>query len=99
MADYLGGSYKEVPAQYVNSSATERWQIHSVPSLLIHGKNDPLVSHIHSERLSSKLAAINHYELYLPWATHGFDWTLNGPGGQLSTYVVMQFLHGVVLRI
>ncbi len=96
MADYLGGSYKEVPAQYVNSSATETWQIHPVPSLLIHGKNDPLVSHVHAERLSSKLSGINHYELYLPWATHGFDWTLNGPGGQLSTFAVMQFLHGVV---
>ena len=96
MADYLGGSYEKVPAQYVNSSATETWQIHPVPTLLIHGKHDPLVSHIHAERLSRKLTGINHYELYLPWATHGFDWTLNGPGGQLSTFAVMQFLHAVI---
>ncbi len=96
MADYLGGNYEKVPAQYVNSSATETWQIHPVPTLLIHGKNDPLVSHIHTERLSNKLTGINHNELYLPWATHGFDWTLNGPGGQLSTFAVMQFLQGVV---
>ena len=95
MADYLGGIYEKVPAQYVNGSATETWQIHPVPSLLIHGKHDPLVSHIHAERLGTKLTGINHYELYLPWATHGFDWTLNGPGGQLSTFAVMQFLNGI----
>jgi acetyl esterase/lipase len=98
MADYLGGNYEKAPRQYVNSSATETLQTHAVPTLLIHGKNDPLVSHLHAERLSSKLKATNvpHYELYLPWATHGFDWTLNGPGGQLSTWVVMRFLETVV---
>ena len=96
MADYLGGSYGEVPAQYVNSSATETKPINPVPTLLIHGKNDPLVSHLHAGRLGSKLHGTKHFELYLPWATHGFDWTLNGPGGQLSTYAVLQFLHSVV---
>jgi acetyl esterase/lipase len=96
MSDYLGGSYEQVPRQYINSSATETAQLHHVPTLLIHGKNDPLVSHIHAERLESKLYDVSHYALYLPWATHGFDYTLNGPAGQLSTWTVLRFLESVV---
>ncbi|MDB5247375.1 MAG: Alpha/beta hydrolase [Segetibacter sp.] len=97
MEDYLGGTIKEVPQQYTSSSATETVTAQSPPALLIHGKNDPLVSHLHAERLSSKLqaAGTKHFKLYLPWATHGFDYTLNGPGGQLSTFAVERFLQVV----
>jgi acetyl esterase/lipase len=65
--------------------------------LLIYGKNDPLVSHLHATRLSEKLKAhrIPFFELYLPWATHGFDYTLHGPGGQISTWTVKHFLKSV----
>jgi acetyl esterase/lipase len=65
---------------------------------MIHGANDVLVAYGHSERLSHKLTQ-NHvpfYWLKLPWATHGFDYHLNGPGGQLSTYTVLQFLRGIL---
>src|SRR3954467_15004469 len=31
MEDYLGGTYKQVPQQYISSSATETATIHSVP--------------------------------------------------------------------
>lgn len=98
MEDYLGGAYKQVPQQYINSSPTETATVHSVPTLLIHGENDPLVSHIHALRLDKKLDSmgVKHYDLYLPWATHAFDYTLNGPGGQLSTWSVMRFLETVV---
>ncbi len=97
MADYLGGSYRQVPQQYVNSSGTETATSKSVPTLLIHGENDPLVSHLHGVRLGKKLDSlvVKHYDVYLPWATHGFDWTLNGPGGQISTWCVMRFLERV----
>ena len=92
MEDYLGGTYNQVPQQYVNSSATETPSI--VPTLMIYGENDPLVSHLHGVRLGKKLDAAGgkHYDVYLPWATHAFDYTLNGPGGQLSTWSVLQFL-------
>ncbi len=94
MADYLGGTYSQVPQQYVNSSGTETATPKAVPTLLIHGENDPLVSYLHGVRLGKKLDSlgVKHYDIYLPWATHGFDWTLNGPGGQLSTWCVMRFL-------
>ena len=98
MADYLGGPYNKVPNQYISSSATTTATRFTPPTLLIHGKNDPLVSYQHSERLSAKLDNVHasHYELYLPWATHGFDWTLNGPAGQLSTWTVLRFLESVL---
>jgi acetyl esterase/lipase len=98
MEDYLGGTYQQVPQQYFKSSATETAGAHSVPTLLIHGENDPLVSHLHGVRLGAKLDSlgVKHYDVYLPWATHGFDYTLNGPAGQLSTWCVMRFLEKVV---
>lgn len=98
MEDYLGGTYRKVPQQYINSSATETATRSSPPVLLIYGENDPLVSHLHGYRLTKKLDSLGakHYDLYLPWATHGFDWTLNGPGGQLSTWCVKAFLKEVI---
>lgn len=94
MEDYLGGSLQQAQAQYINSSGTETVSAHTPPTLLIYGENDPLVSARHGTRLSIKLKAqgIKFFELYLPWATHGFDYTLNGPGGQLSTWAVKRFL-------
>lgn len=97
MEDYLGGTLSQKRDQYIHSSATETVTTHTTPTLLIYGENDPLVSPRHGTRLSLKLQAQNipHFELYLPWATHGFDYTLNGPGGQLSTWTVKRFLAAV----
>ncbi len=94
MEDYLGGTYNMMPEQYTNSSATETATGYSPVTLLIHGENDPLVSPLHGVRLGKKLdkLSVKHYDIYLPWATHAFDYTLNGPGGQISTWSVLQFL-------
>ncbi len=94
MEDYLGGTYAQVPQQYSYSSATETASAAAVTTLSIYGENDPLVSHLHGVRLGKKLDRlhIQHYDVYLPWATHAFDYTLNGPGGQISTWCVLQFL-------
>lgn len=98
MENYLGGSLKQVPDKYKTSSPIEYVTEKSVPTLIIHGKNDVLVSYRHSVRLAKKLKEkrVPHYLLGLPWATHGFDYTINGPGGQLSTYAVSKFLHKVL---
>lgn len=98
MEDYLGGTYNQVPEQYVRSSATETVNSHTPPTLMIYAENDPLVSPRHGTRLSRKLEPLRRpfFALYLPWATHGFDYTLNGPGGQLSTWTVKQFLHAIL---
>ncbi|MCO5950479.1 alpha/beta hydrolase [Mucilaginibacter flavidus] len=98
MEQYIGGPYSKVPQKYVACSPLEFVNRQSVPTLIIHGNNDVLVSPEHSRRLDLKLTqnGIKHYWLKLPWATHGFDYNLNGPGGQLSTYAVETFLKTVM---
>jgi len=97
MDDYVGGSYSKVPMKYYECSPLNFVSKESMPTLMIHGTNDVLVSPEHSHRLNGALNnnGIKHYWLQIPWATHGFDFNLNGPGGQISTYTVMQFLHTV----
>jgi len=98
MERYLGGSYKAVPQTYVSSSPIEFVNQQTVPTLIIHGGNDVLVAYEHSTRLNTRLQQKNvkHYWLKLPWATHGFDYNINGPGGQLSTYAVETFLNNTL---
>lgn len=98
LEDFLGGPYTKVPHAYVSSSPVAVVSDKSVPTLIIHGANDALVSIEHAERLQQKLAANNipNFMLSLPWATHGCDYTLNGPSGQLTTYAVEYFLNQVI---
>ncbi|WP_184546714.1 alpha/beta hydrolase [Mucilaginibacter sp. FT3.2] len=97
MSDYIGGTYQQVPQKFAACSPLEFVSKQSLPTLIIHGENDVLVSPEHSRRLNLKLQqnGIKHYYLKLPWATHGFDFNLNGPGGQLATYTVERFLNTV----
>ncbi len=97
MVDYLGGTYEEVPQQYFNSSAIEFVTPQAPATLLIHGPIDPLVHYDHSTRLSARLVKnhVPYYFLSLPCGTHGCDYTLNGPSGQLTTYSVLRFLKSV----
>lgn len=97
MEDYLGGTFRDVPQNYRLSSPLLFVDKNSVPTLIIHGKNDPLVAYEHSRRLYKKLREnkVYTYLLTLPWATHGFDYNINGPGGLLSTYSVITFLKKV----
>jgi acetyl esterase/lipase len=97
MDDYVGGSFSKVPMKYYECSPLNFVSKESMPTLIIHGTNDVLVSPEHSHRLNGALNnnGIKHYWLQIPWATHGFDFNLNGPGGQISTYTVMQFLKTV----
>lgn len=97
MERYIGGPYKQMPDKYAACSPIEFADDKAIPTLIIHGSNDVLVSPEHSRRLNLKLQQhnIRHYWLKLPWATHGFDYNLNGPGGQLSTYAVETFLNTI----
>ncbi|MFD0752243.1 alpha/beta hydrolase fold domain-containing protein [Mucilaginibacter calamicampi] len=97
MERYLGGTYNNAQKSYFDSSPLEFVNRTSTPTLIIHGENDVLVAYEHSRRLDLKLEqyGVKHYWLKLPWATHGFDFNLTGPGGQLSTYAVTRFLDSV----
>jgi acetyl esterase/lipase len=94
LRDFLGGTYEQVPQAYNESSPITYVNAQTPPTLLLHGQNDVLVAYEHSIRLQKELQKhhVPHYLLTLPWATHGFDYTLNGPGGQLSTYCTETFL-------
>ncbi|MBD1363697.1 alpha/beta hydrolase [Mucilaginibacter sp. ZT4R22] len=98
MENYIGGAYPAVPQKYIACSPIEFVNRQTVPTLLLHGDNDVLVSPGHSARLVKKLTqnGVKYYLLQLPWATHGFDYNLYGPSGQLSTYVVERFINTVV---
>jgi acetyl esterase/lipase len=94
MRRYLGGTPESARANYESASALFHVTKQSPPTLLLHGVLDPLVWYRHSVRLDAKLARLGVPCVFvsLPWATHGFDYTLRGPGGQLSQYAVERFL-------
>ena len=100
METYFNGTYDQKKQLYVNSSPVEIVDVKSPPTLLIHGQNDPLVAYGHSTRLSPilKNKGVPHYLLSMPWATHGLDYTLNGPGGQLSAFAVEKFIQFVTKK-
>lgn len=97
MRQYLGGTPAAAKAAYDSASALQQVTAAAPPTLLLHGKNDTLVWHRHSERLEARLAehGVPHAFISLPWATHAFDFNLNGPGGQLTTFAVEWFLRAV----
>ena len=95
MTDFFGGTLNEIPAKYIAGSPAAYVTPHTVPTLLVHGGND---AHVHFEEsviLDNKLQQnhVRHLLLGLPWATHGCEYSLNGPSGQLSSYAVERFLY------
>ena len=97
LSTYLGGPYEQIPDKYAASSPIEFVNEKTVPTLTLQGTTDSLVFEEHAFRLAKKLDQfkVPNYFLRLPWATHGFDYHLYGPGGQLSTYAIEHFLQSV----
>ena len=93
---YFGGppDTPERKARYESASGQLLAHAGSPPTLLVHGVPDTLSWYRHSERLAARLQTLGvpHYYLQLPWATHGFDFNPDGPGGQLADYAITQFL-------
>ncbi len=98
LENYLGGSPQEVPEQYQTGSPLLLATATSCPTLLAHGQEDKLVWCRQSERLEARLRDLKVPVTFLslPWATHGFDFNLAGPGGQLFTQTLRHFLIQVV---
>ena len=94
----IGEASKPFPKKYDESSACEYVNANSTPTLLIHGAIDAMVAFEHSVRLQKKLNEfhVKNYFLDLPNATHGCDYNINGPSGQLSTFAVERFIASVV---
>ena len=98
LKNYLGGSPQEVPEQYQTGSPLLLATAASCPTLLVHGQKDKLVWCRQSERLDARLRDLKVPVTFLslPWATHGFDFNLGGPGGQLFTQTLRRFLAQVL---
>ena len=94
MRRFLGGTPESARAAYESASALFPVARGVPPTLQLHGTNDALVWHRHSQRLDAKLAAagVPRVLVELPWATHGFEYNLHGPGGQLTRFAVAWFL-------
>jgi acetyl esterase/lipase len=94
---YLGGPPSSVPGAYREASPYGLVGPSTPPTLLIHGRKDEIVWVEQSRRLDARLAEASRPRLLLelPWATHGCDFTLAGPCGQLTTYAVERFIAAV----
>jgi acetyl esterase/lipase len=96
---YFGGPPDTPERKALYASASGQLLVHagSPPTLLMHGVPDTLSWYRHSERLAARLQELRvpHYHLQLPWATHGFDFNPDGPGGQLADQAIAQFLAAV----
>jgi acetyl esterase/lipase len=97
LVDYVGGTLAQAPQRYAAASGISLVGKGGVPTLLLHGKRDPLVWNLQSARLANRLRELNipNYFLDLGWATHGFDYNAEGPGGQLSAYAALYFIAAV----
>jgi acetyl esterase/lipase len=100
LRDYLGGSPSEVRSVYEAASPVRLVTSSAPPTLLLHGGRDELVSAENSARLSKRLneAGVRHLNITFPWATHGFDYIVRGPGGQISVYAIEYFLETITTR-
>jgi acetyl esterase/lipase len=98
LAAYLGGHLRDRGATYRTASPIEYVARTTPPTLIIHGTPDELVEVEQSRRLDRRLseAGVPHLLLELPWASHGCDYFLRGPCGQISAYAVEQFLARVL---
>ncbi|MFQ5636871.1 MAG: alpha/beta hydrolase fold domain-containing protein [bacterium] len=98
LEEFLGGNPTEIPDIYRAASPIHYVGANTPPTLLIHGGRDELVSPEQSRRLASRLRAsdVPNLYLHLPWATHGCDFNISGPSGQLILYAIEHFLDWVL---
>jgi acetyl esterase/lipase len=97
LRQFLGGPPSTAQAAYDSASGILHVTPTSPPTLLMHGELDALVWHKQSERLAQRLTDehVPHVFVSLPWATHAFEFNVNGPGGQLTRFAVEWFLAAV----
>jgi acetyl esterase/lipase len=95
---FLGGGPEAVSSAYDAATPLMLADASAPPTLLGHGRRDELASPVHSRRMAEHLRALDrpHLLLELPWATHGFEANLAGPGGQLWLYALERFLAATV---
>lgn len=98
LREYVGGPLDTHVAAYTSASPIAFAAHSSVPTLLVHGGSDDLVSVMNSRRLATVLLNAKHPAtlVELPWATHGCDYIVRGPCYRISTLAVERFLREVM---
>lgn len=96
--DLIGGKFLDHEKAYNEASPIFNIET-AVPTLLIHGKPDPLTFYKHSERLHSRLVRANRASAFvqLDWATHGFEFNTNGPASQIFYQALNHFVQATLL--
>lgn len=97
LENYLGGTYNEVTNSYEKATALNLVNEETPPILMIHGNRDEMVAYEHNIRLIEYLRKFNikHHLISFPWATHGGDYNINGPMGQISSFATLSFVKGL----
>jgi acetyl esterase/lipase len=100
LINFLGGTPYQAAKAYDDASPMNFLSEKTPPTLLLYGEFDRLVWYKHGERLFERLRLLNIPTNFvtMPWATHGFDFNLNGPAGQLSTAMIEKYLTEFVLN-
>lgn len=95
--DLLGGTPDEVRERYLDAMP-RTWLDGAVPTLLVHGQADQIVSPRHSAELAARLRehGVPVAHVVLPWSGHSFDAIGAGVGGQLALSAVERFALAVV---
>jgi acetyl esterase/lipase len=94
LSELIGNTPAFAPEKYLAASPLADVTPASPPTLLLTGRPDPLVWYRHADRLSDRLKknGVRVLHIELPWATHGFDYFPNSPGGQIARNVVLRFM-------
>lgn len=94
LRDFLGGTPSELPQVYAEASPLQQVTAAAPPTLILHGRKDDLVYLEQSRMLCTRLSQLGTtwQRCEVPWANHGFDVNLAGPGGQIATLQVLSFL-------
>ncbi len=98
LKNFLGGTLTDKRDNFESASPLRLARKDSPPTLILHGQMDTLVYPQHSKRLARTLREIGVPVAYMnfPWATHGFDFALRGPGGMIATRSILYFLSQVL---
>lgn len=95
--DFLGGAPSEGKDTYIAASVMDQVSPETVPTLLVHGRLDAHVTVVQAYRLAKKLeeAKIKNMVLEIPWGTHGCEYNLSSPSGQLCVYATERFFYSL----
>jgi len=92
LRDYIGGTPDDSRERFVDA-LPRTWLDGAVPTLLMHGDADQIVSPRHSEDLAARLRerGVPVVHLRFPWSGHAFDAISVGVGGQIALATTERF--------